>query len=300
MPSRPLALVLVLFCACPAPPGSSGTDTSSSTATGDVDTTSTTGGPTTTTTSPTTSASVTTEGPDSTGDSACGNGSVDVDEVCDDGNAVTELGVGAAWPLGHAASACMADCRLVLATCGDGTVDPGEVCDDGNADSSDGCTTSCTVNDLGYHTPCRRTCEPLACDPGDVHEGTITGCDAVSAPPGGEKVCLETGKDSLVDQHFAEGECVTMAQTCAGTCLKYLTFGDYLDFGPCPDGTALVQRTTQKQGVMLQIRACHKTCDSDADCRWNAIDAVAGEPGQYRCQTTPNSDGAKICADARN
>jgi cysteine-rich repeat protein len=36
-----------------------------------------------------------------------------------------------------------------IGSCGDGVVDPDEACDDGNTDSSDSCTSSCTVNVCG-------------------------------------------------------------------------------------------------------------------------------------------------------
>src|SRR5687768_1300638 len=51
---------------------------------------------------------------------ACGNGVIDVDEQCDNGDANSDL------------STCTSQC--VLASCGDGLVYQGqELCDDGNA-----------------------------------------------------------------------------------------------------------------------------------------------------------------------
>jgi len=60
----------------------------------------------------------------------CGNGSLELIEQCDDGNAVGEDG-------------CSADC--IWEVCGNSIIDPGEECDDGNDNDSDMCNSSCTI-----------------------------------------------------------------------------------------------------------------------------------------------------------
>ena len=55
----------------------------------------------------------------------CGNGVVDVGEVCDDGNQTSGDG-------------CRGDCKKIE-VCGDGELDVGEQCDDGNHNPADGC-----------------------------------------------------------------------------------------------------------------------------------------------------------------
>jgi cysteine-rich repeat protein len=64
----------------------------------------------------------------------CGNGDLDNDEVCDDGN--TDAGDG-----------CRADC-LGIEECGDGLVDAlaGETCDDGGTALGDGCDDLCQLD----------------------------------------------------------------------------------------------------------------------------------------------------------
>lgn len=57
----------------------------------------------------------------------CGNGIVEGDELCDDGNDIND-------------DACNNTCS---GECGNGTLDPGEVCDDGNAVAGDGCSAGC-------------------------------------------------------------------------------------------------------------------------------------------------------------
>ena len=61
----------------------------------------------------------------------CGDGDVDPDEECDDGN--NQDGDG-----------CSANCTLEP-YCGDGTVDAGEACDDGNDNNNDDCRNDCTI-----------------------------------------------------------------------------------------------------------------------------------------------------------
>jgi cysteine-rich repeat protein len=71
--------------------------------------------------------------------SGCGNGQVEPDELCDDGN--TAGGDG-----------CSADCRS-REICGDGFTDKsrGEECDDGNTLARDGCTNACTRERPTWH-----------------------------------------------------------------------------------------------------------------------------------------------------
>ena len=273
-------------------------------------TTSTTG-PTTdaTTTDATTTTDGTTGDPTTTTDSgggACGDGQVDGGEVCDDGNTKTEIPSNGDVPHSYGDSDCLDACDLLAPTCGDGNVDPGEGCDDGNTDGQDACTTSCTVNDGGFDSPCTRDCGGQNCDANDVLDGDIVGCGNVTAPAGTEKVCFESGHVKLLNiidnkLYFAQGSCMVAAQKCEGAfCPGYVTFGDYDGFNDCPAGTALADRVTESGGVKVSTKVCHKTCESDSDCRWNDHDDFWDQPGQWRCQVTPDSKGVKICADAQN
>ena len=57
----------------------------------------------------------------------CGNGTIDTNETCDDGNFANDDG-------------CNNRCQL---ECGDGVVGANEQCDDGNTIDTDGCTSTC-------------------------------------------------------------------------------------------------------------------------------------------------------------
>ena len=96
----------------------------------------------------------------------CGNGKLDPDEACDDGNAAStdacvvacvfarcgdgfvEAGIEACDDGNTVASdACTNNCALP--TCGDGIVQAGEDCDDGNQDDTDACTSRCLTPKCG-------------------------------------------------------------------------------------------------------------------------------------------------------
>ena len=92
---------------------------------------------------------------------SCGDGVLDADEACDDGNTVGGDG-------------CSADC-LSEEGCGNGVLDAGEVCDDGNHASGDGCAPLCDSTEV---------CGNLILDPliGEVcDDGNTVGGDGCSA-----------------------------------------------------------------------------------------------------------------------
>lgn len=70
---------------------------------------------------------------DGTPSGACGDGTVDENEGCDEGEANAN----------DRPDACRLDC--LPARCGDGVLDGGEACDDGNEKGADGCDPSCQV-----------------------------------------------------------------------------------------------------------------------------------------------------------
>jgi len=109
----------------------------------------------------------------------CGNGVVDSDcEQCDDGAANSDTRPGA----------CRANCRV--AHCGDAVVDPNEACDDGNVQSCDGCSATCKLDTTaacgdGIIRPdCGEQCDDGNQTAGD---GCSPTCEAELIPGGGSK-----------------------------------------------------------------------------------------------------------------
>jgi hypothetical protein len=140
---------------------------------------------------------------------------------------------------------------------------------------------------------CNQNCDT------DVVSGTFTGCDNMEVPANAKPVCYVSTKFNLAKRYFAEGMCATTAQKCSGIACP-ANIGSYDNLKVCPAGSALVDRTTMTLGVTVNTKVCQQTCDSDADCRWNAWDGIWLKPGQYRCQATPDSGGVKICSDGQN
>ncbi|MEQ9467020.1 MAG: MopE-related protein [Ekhidna sp.] len=108
----------------------------------------------------------------------CGDGVLDIGEVCDDGNGMSGDGCN---------DTCQSD-----ETCGNGYVDVGEVCDDGNTVSGDGCNATCQSDE---------TCgNGIVDDCEDCDDGNTTSFDGCSSiceneeGPEGEVAC-----DDMID-----------------------------------------------------------------------------------------------------
>lgn len=112
---------------------------------------------------------------------ACGNGELDADESCDDGNRTPGDG-------------CSADCELVTGyvcpepgepcaavegeACGDGELDAGEECDDGDTEGGDGCRPDCSAITPGFACPVPG--QPCVAVEDDCGDGVVSGdeeCD---------------------------------------------------------------------------------------------------------------------------
>lgn len=93
---------------------------------------------------------------------ACGNGELEGDEDCDDGN--SDDGDGCSWR-----------CTLEPAVCGDEEQEPGEQCDDGNLANGDGCDSFCQVERSEPACADGLLEEPEECDDANLLPGD--GCD---------------------------------------------------------------------------------------------------------------------------
>jgi fibro-slime domain-containing protein len=151
----------------------------------------------------------------------CGDGILDDNEACDDGN--NEDGDG-----------CSADCLFVepgyscyppgepcnlVAICGDGIVVFPEQCDDGNTDTGDGCSDMCQV-EIGWK--CEgdpNICSPTVCGDGKI-EGA-EGCDDGNILP----------FDGCDDRCQLEPVCA-QGGNCVSVCGDGLVMGDE----ECDDG----------------------------------------------------------------
>lgn len=118
---------------------------------------------------------------------SCGNGIVEEDEQCDDGEANSDT----------AADACRTSCRLPA--CGDGVLDSEEACDDGDGWGGDGCDPACAVES-----------GPLESEPNDTWDAAQPLTEGVvhAALTGGDIDCFS----------LSVTECHTVAASLTGTC----------------------------------------------------------------------------------
>jgi len=115
----------------------------------------------------------------------CGNGVLEVGEVCDDGNTISGDG-------------CAADCGSDEA-CGNGIVDvaAGEECDDGNGVGGDGCGLSCLYEYCGNGV----------LDPGEVcDDGNVMAGDGCSPNCLSDETCGNGVVDTIHGEQCDEGE----------------------------------------------------------------------------------------------
>jgi len=151
---------------------------------------------------------------------ACGDGTVDEGEQCDDGNTANGDG-------------CSEICETEpQPSCGDGNVDEGEQCDDGNTADGDGCSATCVTE------PC---CGDGHLDAGEqCDDGNTSDGDGCSATCQTEPCCgdghLDAG-EQCDDGNTSDGDgCSTTCQTEPYCGDGHLDAGEQCDDGNTSDG----------------------------------------------------------------
>ncbi|MEM1333922.1 MAG: DUF4215 domain-containing protein, partial [Actinomycetota bacterium] len=146
----------------------------------------------------------------------CGDGIIEADEDCDDGNALAMDGCSDTCEVesgfictGTGPSTCRA------AVCGDGVIEADEECDDSNALAMDGCSDSCAVEYpfecTGEPSVCTSTCDGTLdvgefCDDGNMVTGD--GCDMCLVEAG--FLCRSTG----CERTSCGNSTVELGETC--------------------------------------------------------------------------------------
>jgi len=180
------------------------------------------------------------------GDPACGDGLVDIFEMCDDGNTVGGDG-------------CSADCRS-NESCGNGIVDVtvGEACDDGNNVDGDGCSATCALPFCGDGVVDAVTGE--ACDDGNNVDGD--GCNATCTS---NESCGNGIVDVGVGESCDDGNTVS-GDGCSDQCEDEQCGNGVTDSGEvCDDGN------------VVSGDGCSSDCQSDETCGNGIVDTAAGE-----------------------
>lgn len=186
----------------------------------------------------------------------CGDGVLDDDEACDDGNKDSGDGCGSNCRYlepGYVCPEAGKPCRQI-AKCGDGIAVFPEQCDDGGLAPGDGCSDICKF-EIGYKCEgSPSVCSPTTC--GDsVHEGAETCDDSNSLPFDG---CSQ----------LCQGEPICTENACTSTC------GDGLKIGAeeCDDGNAIDQDGCSSTCVIEPGYVCEQAppCpEGQEDCPMN-------------------------------
>jgi len=162
----------------------------------------------------------------------CGNGHVDTNEICDDGNVMDGDG-------------CSHDCKRE--GCGNGTVDPGEDCDPPGSTTTSGipCSAACKFEVCGNGLIDSDT--PEQCDDGSANTDTPCTTPAYQNPPATCSNCTSSCSIRIVEGPYcgdhicqtADGETIaTCSQDCAGCGNGAIDPGEECDLGAGNTDTA--------------------------------------------------------------
>ena len=182
----------------------------------------------------------------------CGNGTLEMDEACDDGNKTSGDGCSGnclATEKGFSCPTAGQPCRQI-AVCGDGIKADSEQCDDGNEANGDGCSGRCRV-ELG---------KKCTNEPGQLSVCTDTVCGDRNIE--GAESCDDGNTlpfDGCSSNCLKEPDCRNGA--CTSTCGDGLVLNEECDDGNLIDGDGCSSTCTIESGF---------TCPGPADCERGA------------------------------
>jgi fibro-slime domain-containing protein len=213
---------------------------------------------------------------------SCGDGIIERNEGCDDGNTTSGDGcsricqVEANWSCPKEGEPCQN-----LAKCGNGILTSDEVCDDNNTNSGDGCSGDCKTIEKGYQCrvpgkPCTPKCgdgiksASEGCDDGNTAssdgcsatchievgwkcDGTPTTCSKTTCGDGkkeGAETCDDGNTmpfDGCSEDCQAEPKC-TSGEGCASQCGDGIVLGEDCDDGNAADGDGCSSKCKKEDG----------------------------------------------------
>ncbi|WP_257453293.1 DUF4215 domain-containing protein [Archangium lipolyticum] len=199
----------------------------------------------------------------------CGDGIIQLGEVCDDGNIVDGDG-------------CSRTCAS-NEICGNKVVDiaAGEKCDDGNTKSGDDCSSDCRSNEVCGNSIVD-TAVGEVCDDGNTRSGDGCSADCLSAEVCGNGI-TDTAKGELCDDGNNES-----GDGCSGNCKSNETCGNGI--------TDTAKGEVCDDGNNVSGDDCSSDCRSDETCGNNIIDDIRGEV----CDDGNNVSGDNCSADCRS
>ncbi|MDX2051038.1 MAG: DUF4215 domain-containing protein [Polyangiaceae bacterium] len=185
---------------------------------------------------------------------ACGDGYLDPNEKCDDGNGASGDGCGANCDAVEKDFACPTPGMPCVSTvaCGDAKITGSETCDDGNATAGDGCSAQCQLEVAWACPVVGARCGAALC--GDSMVAGLEECDDGNANPGDG--CSAT---CTLEPKF---KCPTPGQACSAT--------------TCGDG--IVEGTEQCDDMNFDTGdGCSPFCRSEPVCTNGVCQAKCGD-----------------------
>lgn len=218
-----------------------------------------------------------------TGGGACGDGTVDPNEACDDGNRVDT-------------DACTNACEP--AACGDGIVQAdAEACDDGNAINTDACTNACTVAVCGDGIT---RVDSEACDDGNESntDGCTNACEAARCGDGFVRAAAEDCDQGGEQTATCEADC--SVPSCGDGVLNQLA-GEICEPGDSPENTTCPSCVPQCAAGWSDCNGdMADGCELEGECpRFAFVSSVRFRPGQLgglsgadgECQALADAEG---------
>jgi fibro-slime domain-containing protein len=198
----------------------------------------------------------------------CGNGILEIGELCDDGGDEDDDGCSGSCQEVDPDYLCLEEgepCTRVV-TCGNGVLEGNEGCDDGNADDADGCPSDCSEVADGYSCPkpgADCVVNPVCgngtrergegCDDGETTPEDGDGCDAACqqeagffCPPGQACVQIVCGDGNRTPDEACDDGDQADGDGCSSTCT--VEAGWYCSTSGC--------KAVCGDGVILGIEVC--------------------------------------------
>jgi cysteine-rich repeat protein len=213
----------------------------------------------------------------------CGNGRLDTDEECDNGDTIPGDGCGATcqiechWSCGTCGTP--GPC-IVSPACGDGLIVSGEGCDDSNTTGGDGCSARCSV-EPGWLCPVAgRRCFPICGDGRTIGPETCDDHNTI-AGDGCSALCLVEPSDARCGDGVMSGaeQCDdgTAADTGYGRCAADCRFAAYCGDGAVNGPEQCDLGTAQNVSTYGSMDGCAPGCLYPHFCGDAVVDSDEGE-----------------------